>query len=577
MIEVGQMRRRHELLDRTSLSPDSRAYRATRGASNVIDTAPSADSSRAARARESARRVAGIVVVVLLGSVAAATPQTFTDETLVASYTPVKVAHLLELRSDVNALRVQAGLAPVGWTDLTLVPQSTVVRAAHVIELRRALDELSLATGRSSPAYVDGTLVADQTVIRARHLQDLRDTLRTIFAPRVSFASSTGVSGKGIPGATVQVFVNGVARGTPATVNALGNWTVGNLALALNDTVTAQESLGSLSSLVSQGATVGPNAVIQPYLMALDACDPNTTCLTAQKTIYFLQSSDGVNWQPVPGFTPFVGSVPTVVRRGNTIYLAEQDGHDLAGRHNLNAMKLVRYHMDTGTWDPPVLINLTDAQNPGPYIDTDLTRDAQGNLVLVYDTNFNRCAASSCSQPIRMAFEVPGSDGGSFVAQANDAVTVEVANHGGAGDPYAFFDGSQYILYVLTGNGPLPQVSQFAQITVYTSPTVGGPYTLFSGPPNGQVVFTAGQASGFYNAALGQYWNYVTDGSSAVYEAVLGTLAQEFALPPPALPAPCPSPPCALLPVATPVITTETLGVPATSQLNHPKFATNTP
>jgi len=282
-----------------------------------------------------------------------------------------------------------------------------------------------------------------------------------------------------------------------------------------------------------------------------------------------LQSSDGVNWQPVPGFTPFVGSVPSIVRRGNTTYL-------------VNGMKLIRYHMDTGIWDPPVQINFRDAQNPGPYIDTDLARDSHGNFVLVYDTNFNGCNASPCDQHIRMAFEVPGSDGGSFVAEANDAVTIEVGDQGGAVDPAAFFDGSQYLLYIATRMGPLPELNSLSQITVYTSPTVGGPYTLFSGLPNGELVYAAGQASGFYNAALGQYWNYVTDGTSAVYEAIVSTLTQQFSLPPPAPPpTSCPSPPpapCgAPLPVATPVITTETLGLPATHQFNHPKFAPNTP
>ena len=311
-------------------------------------------------------------------------------------------------------------------------------------------------------------------------------------------------------------------------------------------------------------SSVVPNAVTEPYLMALDACDPTSNCQGPQHTIYFLQSSDGVHWQPVPGFTPFAGGVPTVVRRGSTIYLAEQDGHDLAGRGDPSAMKLIRYHLGTGIWDPPVLIDLTDAQNPGPYIDTDLTRDSQGNLVLVYDTSANGCAAASCDQPIRMAFEVPGSDGGSFVAQANDAVTIQVADQGGAVDPYAFFDGSQYILYVPTLNGPLPQVSQGAQITVYTSPSLGGPYTLFGGLPDGQLFNIGGMASGFYNAALGQYWHYVVNDFHAVYRAVASTLAQQFLWQD-------------FLPTATPVITPTTLGLPATTLIGHPKFAANTP
>ncbi len=314
------------------------------------------------------------------------------------------------------------------------------------------------------------------------------------------------------------------------------------------------------------GAASAQNAVTQPYLMTVDACDPSSTCSGPQKTIYFLQSSDGVNWQPVPGFTPFTGSVPTVVRRGNTIYLVEQDGRNLSGRPEFNVMKLFRYHLESGIWDPVVLIDLTDSQNPGPYIDTDLTLDSQGNIVLVYDTNPSRCAASTCDKPIRIAFEVPGSDGGSFVTQTNDAVTIPVADQGNVYNPYAFFDGSQYILYAPTSNGPLPQAS-LSQISVYTSPTIGGPYSLFTGLPNGQLIFTGGFASGYYNTARGQYWHYVTNGTGAMYQAITSTLTQQLALPP--------ASPQGPLSVATPVITTSTLGLPADYQLNHPKFAVN--
>ena len=166
---------------------------------------------------------------------------------------------------------------------------------------------------------------------------------------------------------------------------------------------------------------------------------------------------------------------------------------------------------------------------------------------------------------------MPGSDGGSFVAQSNDAVTVQVTNQGGAADPYAFFDGSQYILYVPTFNGPLP----LQQISVYTSPTIGGPYTLFSGLPSGALSTGGGQASGFHNAALGQYWHY-ENGVSAVYEAIASTLDQQISLPPqPPAPPGGPPPPGTIR--ATPVITPETLGLPPTTSIQHPKFAPNTP
>ncbi len=325
------------------------------------------------------------------------------------------------------------------------------------------------------------------------------------------------------------------------------------------------------------------NAATAPYLISFDVCDPSTPCLPLNQTIYVLQSSDGVAWQPLPGFTPFPGSVPAVVRRGAELYLVEQDGHDLSGRASLSAMKLLRYHMDTGIWDAPVLINLTDAANPGPYIDTDLALDPAGNIVLVYDTDFGACAAASCAQHIRIATEVPNSDGGSFIAQANDAVTIQVAEGGGAFDPYAFFDGTQYILYVPTNNGPLPQISQFAQISLYTSPTIGGPYALSTALPDGTLISVGGQASGFFNPARRQYWDYVNDASS-IDQAILTSLSQQFMLLTPQ-PAPCPigCPPalcaaqqCPVGPVkATPVITSGGLGLPANFLIGHPKFAKN--
>jgi len=65
--------------------------------------------------------VAGIALLVLLGFAAIATPQTFTDETLIAAFTTDKAVHFLELRSDVDALRVQVGLPAFSWTDPSLV------------------------------------------------------------------------------------------------------------------------------------------------------------------------------------------------------------------------------------------------------------------------------------------------------------------------------------------------------------------------------------------------------------------------------------------------------------------------
>jgi len=84
-------------------------------------------------------------------------------------------------------------------------------------------------------------------------MSELRAALRA-WAPPPTITSqlgagATSVSGTGVPGASVQIFVNGVARGAPVTVNAQGQWTISNLSqpLTQNDSVTAQETLNGLS------------------------------------------------------------------------------------------------------------------------------------------------------------------------------------------------------------------------------------------------------------------------------------------------------------------------------------------
>ena len=63
----------------------------------------------------------------------------FTDDPIVQFATIVKEAHMIELRTAINGLRVAAGLLPANFTAGSLA--GTLVLAVHVTELRAALDQ----------------------------------------------------------------------------------------------------------------------------------------------------------------------------------------------------------------------------------------------------------------------------------------------------------------------------------------------------------------------------------------------------------------------------------------------------
>ena len=155
----------------------------------------------------------------------------------------------------------------------------------HVIDFRAALDEAYQKAGKPLPTYSDATIVVGQTVIKVSHLNDVRGVFRALFTPTISGplnAGSRTVSGTGIPGSSVQLFVNGVARGAPVNVNALGQWTLSNLtpALAENDVVTAQETVSGLSSDVSGDVVVGPILTQIAFVHADgNTCPPLANCV----------------------------------------------------------------------------------------------------------------------------------------------------------------------------------------------------------------------------------------------------------------------------------------------------------
>jgi len=103
-----------------------------------------------------------------------ATTVTFSDDPLVAQSTIVKAAHIMELRTAINAVRALAGLSPTMFTDAVL--SGVVVQATHVYELRNALDPALSNLGLAAVSYTDLSLT--NIPIKAAHLNELRAAVR---------------------------------------------------------------------------------------------------------------------------------------------------------------------------------------------------------------------------------------------------------------------------------------------------------------------------------------------------------------------------------------------------------------
>lgn len=102
-----------------------------------------------------------------------ATAVSFIDDPL-ASNTPIKAQHLLEIRQAVNAVRVAAGLSVATWTDAS--PQGVRIKAQHVQEMRTALDQALGALSLPIQPYTDSSLTNGR--IKKEHFQQLRDRVK---------------------------------------------------------------------------------------------------------------------------------------------------------------------------------------------------------------------------------------------------------------------------------------------------------------------------------------------------------------------------------------------------------------
>lgn len=98
-----------------------------------------------------------------------ATTVMFSDQPLVAGTTKVKLAHLTELRTAVNAFRAAAGLAPASFSG-----SPSYVLKSDLETLRSGLQQARQALGMSTLTFTD----AIPSTIKAVHFQELRTALQ---------------------------------------------------------------------------------------------------------------------------------------------------------------------------------------------------------------------------------------------------------------------------------------------------------------------------------------------------------------------------------------------------------------
>jgi subtilisin-like proprotein convertase family protein len=105
-----------------------------------------------------------------------ATAIIFTDPALTSGMT-VKAAHVTELRTAVNAVRVLSGAGALAFSDPTLTPPGSVmIKALHMSQLRGVLDVARAALGL--PAAVYSFPATAGSLVRAADVNDLRNGVK---------------------------------------------------------------------------------------------------------------------------------------------------------------------------------------------------------------------------------------------------------------------------------------------------------------------------------------------------------------------------------------------------------------
>ncbi len=282
-------------------------------------------------------------------------------------------------------------------------------------------------------------------------------------------------------------------------------------------------------SSVTETTTGSTGALTNKYIMAFHSCDTASLDCTNPKnhTTQLAQSNDGANWAIVTGWPGYQGSVPGVIRRGNTLYF-----------YNASA-PLRRYDIPSSTLSAAMDFSITKADGTKQsWVDPTPILDSNNNIVIFYpvipanippgqDPATASCPSFPCTLTIRACVEVAGSDGSKCQEPDNQdrlAITRQSSSDGTVSDPDIFRDAAQNVLYVSRGTN----------VQVFTSSTLLGTYSqATTAYPGGLLVIPPGAGgvpSGYFDSPSSSYWSYVNLGTrsssnpSKIYRAVHSAL-----------------------------------------------------
>jgi RHS repeat-associated protein len=245
---------------------------------------------------------------------------TVTTETEVLS-----VADVFTVTAAPSLTRIDA--TPVGTVTLTK-GQTVQFRATGTFSDGSVQDPLAGVTWNAAPATVasitsggvatgigpgNATISASKGGVQSTPTTlVVKPTPVGLFAP--IFAGATVVDGAAAePSASVQVFVNGLPRGTPAIANAAGEWVATGLtpALAMGDAVTAKQTANGVQS--DESATV----IVSPGTPVLKSIQP-TTGIQGQQNLNVTITGEFTHFAQGVSQVSFAGTAITV----NTVTVA---------------------------------------------------------------------------------------------------------------------------------------------------------------------------------------------------------------------------------------------------------------
>lgn len=258
--------------------------------------------------------------------------------------------------------------------------------------------------------------------------------------------------------------------------------------------------LGVVCIGMSWGNTANAASLSGKYIMAFHACNTATaSCSDPQNhKIYIAQSDDGINWSSLSGYTPYSGSVPDLIRRGNSLYVYTPG-------------MVRRYQIDTNTWKDTAPVTVSIRKSDGStemFVDPSPILDENGRVVLFYLVGQSvgdpaRCLSgqASCTKIIRSATEVSGSDGTSFLVDNGNRIEITITSSETASDPDIFKGPDGFILYIARNGG----------VQALRASDLHGNYQNVSGLSNGMLINMGSGSvpSGYYDETTGEFWTYV--------------------------------------------------------------------